>query len=253
MRLRLSLREISKSYGDVPVLKDCTQTFIAGVTAIKAPSQSGKTTLLKMCALLEPPTSGKLDYFYPGGRPLEHDLKLMRKITLVLPYGTIFNTTAWKNVTCGLKIRGMKRKEVKSLATEALNKVGLYDKKKRNAFSLTRGECRRLLLARAMAFDPDVLLLDEPVRGLDERSVNIIENVIAGLKRSSDPPTILMTTSNGDIAEGLADRTLMIKSGSFAVSRTFVSDEDYACATDSNGSKEKLRGTEFYIDRRFFK
>jgi ABC-type multidrug transport system ATPase subunit len=218
MRLKFSLRDVSKSYGNLTVLKKCTQSFGPGLTAILGPSQSGKSTLLKICASLEPPTSGKVSYFFSSERTIKKEEYIMRKMTLVLPFGTMFNTSAWKNVISGLVIRKTKRREIKKLANDILNEVGLYDKRNRNAFTLTRGECRRLLLARAVVINPDILLLDEPFRGLDNESIEIIEKVLIRLKSSDDPPTIVMATSDPLHASGISTKRLVLRNGTFAVS-----------------------------------
>jgi ABC-type multidrug transport system ATPase subunit len=260
MRLRLSLREVSKSYGDLRVLNNCSQAFGSGVTAIRSSGQGGKTTLMKICALIEPPTSGKVGFYYAGGRVLPIDLKLMRRITLVLPFGTVFNTTAWNNVSYGLKVRGVGGKDLKAIAGEMLDTVGLDEKRNRNAFSLSRGECRRLLLARALAIDPDILLLDEPTRGLDDESAAIIEKVILGLKRLNEPPTIIMSVSEADIADRLADRTLLLKRGAFAIPSAGRAGDRGAPRTgpvgadeaDENGD-ENDPNSKYYINPTFFK
>jgi ABC-type multidrug transport system ATPase subunit len=226
MRLKFSLRDVSKSYGNLTVLKKCTQSFGPGLNAILGPSQSGKSTLMKICANLEPVSSGKVSYFFSSERTIKNEQYIMRKTTLVMPFGTMFNTSAWKNVISGLVIRKTKRREIKKRANDILNEVGLYEKRNRNAFSLTRGECRRLLLARAVVTNPDILLLDEPFRGLDDESVEIIEKVLINLKTSDDPPTIVMVTSDPLHASGISTKRLVLRNGTFAVSISREEDID---------------------------
>jgi tungstate transport system ATP-binding protein len=247
------LRHVNKSYNDVQVLNNCSQSFSTGITAITGPSLCGKSTLLRVCALLEPPTSGKVSYFYKSDSSASLSITLIRKVTLVLPYGTMFNTTAWKNVTSGLKIRRMKRKTVKKLASEMLEKFGLYEKRKLNAFSLTRGECRRLLLARAMVFDPDVLLLDEPTRGLDNKSAEIIENVLGELTKSLDMPTIIMTTTDNELAKRLTDRILKMKDGTFIITKpTTTQDLEQGERIMVEGEGEQQEESPYFVNPKFF-
>jgi ABC-type multidrug transport system ATPase subunit len=268
MRLKFSLKEVTKSYGGLTVLNKCTQSFGPGLTAILGPSQSGKSTLMKICASLEPVSSGKVSYFYSSERAIKDEQYVMRKTTLVLPFGTMFNTTAWKNVIAGLVIRKVKGKERKTLAKEMLDKVGLYDKRNRNAFSLSRGECRRLVLARAVVTNPDIILMDEPFRGLDEKSIEIIEKILLDLKASDDPPTMVMATSDAMQATGLASKRIMLKRGTFAVSVS--KDQEYEPSAETTGKisldqlgeieqddtgdeDEDKGGEEPYINPEFFK
>jgi ABC-type multidrug transport system ATPase subunit len=260
MRLKLSLREVSKSYGNINVLNKCSQSFGPGLTAVIGPSQSGKTTMMKICANIEPATSGRVSYFYSSERSVKDEQYVMRKVTLVLPFGTIFNTTAWKNVTSGLIIRRKKGREIRKLATEILNTVDLYEKRNRNAFALSRGECRRLLLARALVINPDVLLLDEPFRGLDDKSSEIIEKILLDLKASDDPPTIVMTTSDPLQAASIADKRLLIKRGTFAVSVSVERETEPELEIPGHIDIDKLDmveekegGTKPFINPEFFK
>lgn len=115
-----------------------------------------------------------------------------------------------------------------------------------------------MLLARALSFDPDVLLLDEPTRGLDEDSSSIIEKVILRLKRLSDLPTIVITTVDGELAERIADRVLILKQGTIALSTQSASLEDFGIKADKGqragktGKGERSKREDYFVDPRFF-
>jgi tungstate transport system ATP-binding protein len=212
MSLRLSISDIRKRYGGKEVLKGCTSSFFGGVTAVMGSNGSGKSTLLRICALLEQPASGRVEYFHEKDSPLEHDIGLMRKIALVLPRGGIFDTTVWNNAAYGLKIRGIGRRELNALTAEILEAVGLYEKRRQKARTISTGEAQRLALARAMVLEPDVLFLDEPTVSVDEENTWIIEEIILGMKTPGGP-TVVISTHDRAQAERLADTILTIRDG----------------------------------------
>jgi tungstate transport system ATP-binding protein len=245
MNIKLSVSRIVKSYGKKKVLEGCTVAFGTGVTAVMGPNGCGKSTLLRICALLERPTSGDLKYYY-ASKGVPHDLKLMRKISLVLPRTGIFNTTVWKNASYGLGVRGTGRREKKARTKEILNTVGLYERRKQNALSLSNGEAQRLVLARAMVLEPEVLFLDEPTASLDEENAAIVEGIILGMKKPGGP-TVIIATHDRAQAERLADRTLVIRQGKLApVDRAAFDDPA------RTGGRPGRKGRGHYINPDFF-
>ena len=113
MGLELEIVHVFRSYNGNPILRDCSFGFASGRTyVLQGPNGSGKSTLFRALALLEKPDSGRVEY-RDGGRILAADLALRRRITLVLPRTGIFNTTVFKNVAYGLKIRGITGAEMR--------------------------------------------------------------------------------------------------------------------------------------------
>jgi len=212
MSLGLSLSGIRKSYGRKEVLSGSSCTFRGGVTAIMGPNGSGKSTLFRICALLEPPTSGTVAYFYDADRPLEDCIELRRKIALVLPRGGIFDLSVWANASYGLRIRGTGRREIKERTKEILRMVGLLDRRRQRARTLSTGEAQRLALARAMVIEPEALFLDEPTVSVDGENTEIIENIILGMRRPGGP-TVLLSTHDRAQAERLADAIITLRGG----------------------------------------
>ena len=101
MGLSLQAMGIYKAYNGVPVLQDCSLAFGAGRTyALLGPNGSGKSTFLRIAALLEPPDAGEVRYL-DHGVALPHDLKLRRRLTLLLPKIGVFNTSVFNNVAYG--------------------------------------------------------------------------------------------------------------------------------------------------------
>lgn len=212
MSLRLTVSDISRNYNGKPVLKDCSFAFDDGcIYLLMGPNGSGKSTFLRICALLESPDRGKVNFF-SGNDIVRKDLELRRRISLVLPKIGIFNTTVFKNVAYGLKIRGLKKKGIEEKAHSALEFVGLIHKKDLNALTLSSGEAQRLGIARALVIDPEMLFLDEPTASLDPHSTAIIEETIMKVKERGKC-TIIMVTHNIFQAKRLADRVLFMYDG----------------------------------------
>ncbi len=212
MGLDVEISQVFKNYNGNPVLRDCSFALTGGrVWALQGPNGSGKSTLLRILALLERPDGGRVEY-REKGQALAADLGLRRRITLVLPRTGIFNTSVFKNVAYGLKIRGVEGREIEGRVEGALGAVGLGQKKFQRAVELSSGETKRLGLARAMAIEPEVLFLDEPTANIDPVNAEIIEGIILKWKREVRA-TILMVTHDPAQAERLGDSLLFMRDG----------------------------------------
>jgi tungstate transport system ATP-binding protein len=237
MSLILTVSNISKNYNGKSVLKDCSFSFDSGgIYLLIGPNGTGKSTFLRICALLEEPDSGEVNFItdnipldlklamdtIPTIHPLpregvrrgilKNDISLKRRITLVLPKIGVFNTTVFNNVAYGLKVRGLKRGEIEERTNRVLDFVGLIQKRNINALSLSSGETQRLGIARAIVLEPEVLFLDEPTVSLDPHSTKIIEETITKIKEQNKL-TIIMVTHNIFQAQRLADRVLFMYEG----------------------------------------
>jgi len=226
MSLRLTVSNIGKTYDGKPVLKDCSFSFDSNcIYVLMGPNGSGKSTFLRICALLEHPDTGEVNFVEDNtlhtpplvrggvkGGILKKDTELRRRISLVLPKIGLFNTTVFKNVAYGLKIRGMKKKEIEERVNNALELVGLIHKKNLTALTLSSGETQRVGIARAIVIEPEVLFLDEPTASLDPQSTTIIEETISKIKEYNRL-TIIMVTHNIFQAKRLAESVLFIYEG----------------------------------------
>ena len=212
MGLELEIAQVSKKYHGNPILRDCSFAFAGGLTyTLQGPNGSGKSTLFRILALLEAPDAGKISYL-ENDRVLENTLALRRRLTLVLPRTGIFNTTVFKNVAYGLKVRGITRPEIEEQVNDALLAVGLGHKKRQRALELSSGETKRLGIARAMVINPEVFLLDEPTANIDPANTEIIEDIILKMKQERQA-TILMITHDPAQAQRLGDELLFLKNG----------------------------------------
>jgi tungstate transport system ATP-binding protein len=216
MTLSLIASNIGKAYNGNQVLKDCSFSFNEqGIYILTGPNGCGKSTFLRICALIEPPDNGGIGYFSDGG-PMREDLALKRRITLVLPKVGVFNTTAYKNVAYGLTIRGTKGAEAEKKILEKLDFVGLGHKRRQNALTLSSGETQRLGIARALVIEPEILFLDEPTASVDQKNVEIIEDIIRRMKRDSKA-TVIITTHDRQQAARLADCLMIMNEGKITV------------------------------------
>ena len=214
MSLKLAVSNIWKSYAGNNVLQDCSFLFdIYGTYVLMGPNGCGKSTFLRICALLEEPDRGEVNYF-SGETIVRKDIELKRRITLVLPKVGIFNATVFNNVAYGLKIRGMKHREMEEKVNSALDFVGLIHKRHHNALTLSSGEAQRMGIARAMVIDPDIIFLDEPTVSIDEKNTVIVEEIILKMKNQRGI-TIILTTHDTSQAERLADKILIMNERAF--------------------------------------
>lgn len=216
MKLDLHASHIFKTYDGNKVLKDCSFSFErSGIYVLTGPNGCGKSTFLRICSLLEKPDEGEI--IYSEGTVLPCDIALKRRMTLVLPKVGLFNTTVFKNVAYGLRIRRTKGKEAADRVDKVLDFVGLGHKKDQNALTLSSGETQRAGLARALVIEPDFLFLDEPTASVDEKSKGAIEDIILRLKQDGSC-TIVMTTHDQSQASRLADFLMVMRDGKISAS-----------------------------------
>jgi tungstate transport system ATP-binding protein len=210
--VKLIASQINKAYGSRTILKDCSVSFEGmGPYVLMGPNGCGKSTFLRICSLLEKPDRGDLS-FISGGAPLPQDLSLRRRMTMVLARTGVFNTTVFKNVAYGLRIRGERKDEIEKKVNSALSFVGLENKANQRGLTLSSGETQRLGIARALVIEPDILFLDEPTASVDQENTGIIESIIKTMNEGSRT-TVIMTTHDRDQAERLADVLLLMKDG----------------------------------------
>ena len=206
------LDDVTFAYGETPVLSVPRLEIPRGsITALVGPNGSGKTTLLHLLGFLAAPCSGRLFFHGDEVRPKRH-LALRRRVALLLQNPYLFRTSVLGNVACGLRLRGLSAKAARGRARRALEQVGLGALGRKPAWRLSGGEAKRVALARALAFDTDVLLLDEPLAHVDTASTGRIEELIVALNRERGA-TVVLASHDPLWAQALAHRVLSLHDG----------------------------------------
>lgn len=193
----------------------CSLTIEKGpLFTIVGPNGSGKSALLRMLALIDRPDSGNIIY-YDDGAPTPDpckNIEVRRKTVLVPTRAGLFNETVFNNIAYGLRLRGFSRDKVKDCVMDVLQTVRLAGREHSHAFELSSGEAQRLALARALAIDPEVLMLDEPTASLDPEATKMAEEIIMTRMRSSQRINIMVTHSLHQ-ARALSDIMIFMYAG----------------------------------------
>ncbi|MGH9194467.1 MAG: ABC transporter ATP-binding protein, partial [Acidimicrobiia bacterium] len=163
----LEAHNIHRSYGRALNLQVNEVSVGSGqVLSVLGPSGAGKSTLLRILGLLEAPDAGEISI--QGKRVTHRSLRVRRRIATVLQSSPLWSGTVISNVEFGLRIRGVGGRERRALAEQALNEVGLAGLEERPVAEISGGQAQRVGLARALAVEPEMLLLDEPLAHIDE-------------------------------------------------------------------------------------
>ena len=205
------VRGANKRYGDFVALDNVDFDVPTGsLTALLGPSGSGKSTLLRAIAGLDQPDTGTITI---NGRDVTRVPPQRREIGFVFQHYAAFkHMTVRDNVAFGLKIRRRPKAEIAEKVNHLLEVVGLSGFQSRYPSQLSGGQRQRMALARALAVDPHVLLLDEPFGALDAR---VREDLQAWLRRLHDEVHVTTVLVTHDQAEALdvADRIAVLKDG----------------------------------------
>lgn len=193
---------VTKVFGDTIALWDINiDCGSGGLLAIHGANGSGKSTLLRIVAGLAAPTRGRISWTsdLPGSRP---------RIALLAHSSHLFaELTAIENVA--LAARLARRDE--AVAIDLLGRLGVEPYAGRKARDLSAGTRRRVGLARALATDPDALLVDEPFAGLDERAGDLVGRVLAEAR--DEGRVVVLATHDGMRSRFIATRTLRLDAG----------------------------------------
>jgi tungstate transport system ATP-binding protein len=163
------------------------------ILSLIGPNGAGKTTLLQTLSYLLKPFQGEI-YFKGEKVNSNHSvLEYRRKLAMVFQEPLLFDTTVFDNVASGLRIRGMKKMEIRDRVMEQLHRFGISHLSDRSARTLSGGEAQRTSLARAFAIRPEVLLLDEPFASLDPPTRESLIEDLERILRLTRTTTIFAT------------------------------------------------------------
>lgn len=246
---KMEVSNMDLFYGDYQALSNINIAFPEHeVTALIGPSGCGKSTLLKslnrMNDLVEGcKITGRItldgEDIYAG-----YDVNLLRKkVGMVFQKANPFPMSIYDNIAFGPRTHGVKKKsELDDIVEDSLRKAAIFDelkdRLKKNALGLSGGQQQRLCIARALAVNPEVLLMDEPTSALDPISTSKIEELVGDLKKSF---TIIIVTHNMQQAARISDTTAFFLLGKMV-----------ECApTQTMFSNPRDKRTEDYITGRF--
>ena len=215
----IRLENITKIYNekidDTKALDDVSLKIEDGeFVAVMGASGSGKSTLLKIIGCMDTPTAGK--YFLDdtevtaASRSQVHKLR-KEKIGYVFQHFALMDYyTAYENIELPLLAANVKRKERKRIILKQMEHLGILSEKDKLPGKMSGGQQQRLCIARALAVQPEVLLMDEPTSALDPISTSKIEDLAMELKKDY---TIVMVTHNMQQATRVSDRTVFFLLG----------------------------------------
>jgi thiamine transport system ATP-binding protein len=205
----LSLEHLSVSYDGTPAVVDASLTLADGhVLAVLGPSGSGKSTLLRAIAGLEPPSGGRIRW---DGDDLAGVPTHKRGFALMFQDGQLFNhLTVARNVGYALRLR--RTPDAAARVRELLGLVGLDGYADRLPGTLSGGERQRVALARSLAVQPRLLLLDEPLSALDAELRERLATDLRDILRAAGT-TALMVTHDHEEAFAVADRLAVMRAG----------------------------------------
>lgn len=247
---KLVAENVNFFYGQNQALHDVSLRFRERrVTALIGPSGCGKSTFLRCCNRMNDAIPGarvegsiRLDGEDVNG-PRSDVAALRRRVGMVFQKPNPFPKSIFENVAYGLRVNGMnKNSEIQDVVEESLRRAAIFDEVKdrlhASALGLSGGQQQRLCIARALAVDPQILLMDEPASALDPIATQKIEESVHELKARL---TIIIVTHNMQQAARVSDLTAFFYMGKLVEHG----------ATDAMFTRPRLKQTEDYITGRF--
>ena len=217
----LTVKELNFYYSKTQVLRDVNIEIPGNeVTAIIGPSGCGKSSFLKALNRLYEIIPGARvtgEIIYNGGNLLSRDVDvvgLRKEIGMVFQRPNPFPKSIYANIAYGPRLHGVKRKKLDRIVEESLRKAGLWDEVKdklnKSGLNLSGGEQQRLCIARCLAVEPKIILMDEPCSALDPIATAKIEDLIYNLKQDY---TVIIVTHNMQQAARVSDKTAVFLTG----------------------------------------
>jgi phosphate transport system ATP-binding protein len=209
-----SLRDVGVQYGGVPAVENVSFDMFKGeITAYIGPSGCGKSTIIRCLNRMNdliPSASVTGRIAYHGQDLYAKDVdpvQVRKRIGMVFQKPNPFPKSIYENIAFGPRVLGMKG-DMDEIVERALRRAALWDevrdRLKHNAFGMSGGQQQRLCIARCLAIEPDVILMDEPASALDPISTGAIEDLMLELKQNY---SIVIVTHNMQQAARVSDRT----------------------------------------------
>ncbi len=204
--MNITFENLKKSYDGKTVL-DIEQGMIkkGSCTAIIGPNGAGKSTFVKILAGIEKADGGEIMYGDNSGFTQED-------VTLVFQKPYLISTTVEKNIAYPMKLRGYDEETIEKRVTELCEELNLTQFRRTKAWKLSGGETQKVALARALAFKPKLLLLDEPTANIDPVTTAEIEQMLKRIGGKQET-TIVLITHNLAQAKRTCDEVMMFHGG----------------------------------------
>lgn len=196
--MEISIHNLKKYYGEKLVL-DIEELKIkrGSITGLIGPNGSGKSTLLNIISGLDREFLGTVKY---DGKLL--DKNIYKKMTLVFQKPYLFRRKVYENIEYPLKVRGVNRDERRERVKNIMERLEIEGLKDKKGHLLSGGESQKVSLARALVFNPELLLLDEPTSNIDPESVKVMEREILRFNEETNG-TVIIVTHNMEQSERL--------------------------------------------------
>lgn len=245
----IELSNLHKSYDNKEILHGINFKIDKGdVIAVLGPSGSGKTTLLRCLNFLTSSDSGSLtfdDKTYDLKNINKKEIADIRKKTgfVFQNYNLFLNKTVLENVSIGLTVvRKINKEEAKLTATSSLKKVGMDQYINYYPFQLSGGQQQRISIARALAYNPEVIYFDEPTSALDPELIGEVLTVMKDLAKTGI--TMVVVTHEMGFAKNVSNKILFMEDGKVI---EFTNSKDFFNNPKSNRSKEFIANIESRI------
>lgn len=204
--MEVRLEQINKRYGKKIIFQNFSSTFVSGkITGLLGDNGVGKSTLLRLIAGLDLDYSG---HIYYDGQLLNK--ALYQQMTMVFQTPYLLKRSVYENIAYPLKLRHRPSAEIKTKTEAMIGRLGLEHLAKQYAHKLSGGESQKVALARALIFEPDLVLLDEPMSGIDAASVSFMEQMIRDYVQQYHK-TVIMITHNARQAQELCDSVVRLR------------------------------------------
>lgn len=207
----VQFKNVNKFYGSLAAVDNLDLAIVPGqFVTLLGPSGCGKSTTLRMLGGFENPSSGEI---YVDGHPVTHLPPNKRNVNIVFQDYALFpHLTVARNVAFGLELKGMERRAIHERVSELLSLVSLEDYADRMPAQLSGGQRQRVALMRALAPDPDVLLLDEPLSALDAKLRQQMQIELKSIQQTSGK-TFVFVTHDQEEALTMSDVIVVMNRG----------------------------------------
>ena len=202
---KVEVRGLCKNFGSLEVLKNCNFNINRGeFVCVVGPTGCGKTTFLNTLTCLIPPTSGEILIDGEPADPKKHNLSFVFQAPSAMPWLTVEY-----NIAFGMKLKGWTKDRIKAQTDKIIELMGLSKSRKQYPHELSVSTEQKVVIGRAFAMEPDLLLMDEPYGQMDIKTRFYLEDEVIRLWRELGS-TVLFITHNVEEACYLADRVLIL-------------------------------------------